>query len=173
MKLKRLILLLVVPLVAAMGDRPERAERGTGFTRGVIGEPSAEDPTRPGTSAGEIEVLDAGTVEPSAYMWKARPIVIFADTPDDPQFRDQLRLLMADPAPLMVRDVVIVADADPSANSIWRRTFRPEGFSVVLLDKDGQVKQRKPIPQDVRELTRAIDKFPLRRREIGRAAVLP
>ena len=37
------------------------------------------------------------------------------------------------------------------------------------MDKDGQVKLRKPFPWDVREISRAIDKFPLRRQEIGRA----
>ena len=41
------------------------------------------------------------------------------------------------------------------------------------LDKDGQVKQRRPLPWDVREISRAIDKLPLRRQEIGRAGLLP
>ena len=31
---------------------------------------------------------------------------------------------------------------------------------------DGQVKLRKPLPWDVRELTRSIDKMPLRQQEI-------
>ena len=33
------------------------------------------------------------------------------------------------------------------------------------------LKQRKPAPWSVREVTRAIDKFPLRLQEIGRAGV--
>ena len=61
----------------------------------------------------------------------------------------------------------------PAASSPWRRQLNPRGFSLVMLDKDGQVKQRKPSPWSVREITRAIDKFPLRLQEIGRAGVLP
>ena len=51
----------------------------------------------------------------------------------------------------------------------WRVWLRPEGFSLVLIDKDGQVKQRKPVIWDTREISRAIDKFPSRRTETGRA----
>jgi hypothetical protein len=36
----------------------------------------------------------------------------------------------------------------------------------VLIDKDGEAKLRKPLPWDVREITHAIDKFPLRRQEM-------
>lgn len=42
----------------------------------------------------------------------------------------------------------------------------------MIIDKDGQVKARKPLPWDAREITRAIDKFPLRRQEIGRGSVI-
>ena len=97
--------------------------------------------------------------------------MVFADTAADPDFAAQLAQLRRDPAALLLRDVVVITDTDPAANSAWRRQFRPEGFSVVLLDKDGQVKQRLPSPRSVREISRAIDKFPLRRREIGRAAL--
>ena len=47
-----------------------------------------------------------------------------------------------------------------------RAKLRPRGFSLVLIDKDGEAKLRKPLPWDVREITHAIDKFPLRRQEI-------
>ncbi len=173
MKFSRLILICAVPLVAAMGDRPADPGRGTGFVRTTIGEDSASDPVEAPLSAGELEIIDAGAVEPGAYLWKARPVVVFADSPEDPAFLDQLKLLNRDPAPLLARDVVVITDADPDANSAWRRSLRPEGFSLVVVDKDGQVKQRKPAPWSVREITRAIDKTPLRRQEIGRAGLLP
>ncbi|WP_041527258.1 DUF4174 domain-containing protein [Paracoccus aminophilus] len=169
MKFSRLILFCAVPLVAAMGDGAGEARRGTGFERGVIGEESRPDPVEAPTSLGALEMLDAGAVDPAAYLWKSRPIVVFADTPQDPIFLDQIRQLERDPAPLIARDVVIITDTDPAANSVWRRSLRPEGFSLVLVDKDGQPKQRRPSPWSVREITRAIDKTPLRRQEIGRA----
>ena len=68
---------------------------------------------------------------------------------------------------------VIITDSDPGANSAWRQQLHPRGFSLVIIDKDGQVKQRRPLPWDVREISRAIDKLPLRRQEIGRAGLLP
>ena len=41
------------------------------------------------------------------------------------------------------------------------------------MDKNRQVNQRKPVPCSVREITRPIDKFPLRLREIGRGDLAP
>ncbi len=37
---------------------------------------------------------------------------------------------------------------------------------LVIMGLDGGVKLRKPFPWDVREISRSIDKMPLRRREI-------
>jgi hypothetical protein len=34
------------------------------------------------------------------------------------------------------------------------------------MDKDGEVKRRNPAPWGVREITHAIDRFPLRRQEM-------
>jgi hypothetical protein len=47
--------------------------------------------------------------------------------------------------------------------------MRPRGFMLVLVDKEGQIELRKPFPWDVREITRSIDKMPLRQREIREA----
>ncbi len=105
----------------------------------------------------------------SEYLWKNRPIVVFSDTPDDPRFIRQMALLADDEAQLIDRDVVILFDTDPAAVSDLRETLRPRGFMLVLIGKDGKVKLRKPRPWTVRELSRAIDKMPLRRDEIARA----
>lgn len=132
--------------------------------------PGAVTPAPQAQALREIAATDA---EPREFLWTLRPVVVFADTPDDPAFARQMQALRARPEALAERDVIIVTDTDPAANSVWRRQFHPRGFSLVILDKDGQVKQRRPAPWDVREITRAIDKFPLRRQEIGRAGVLP
>jgi hypothetical protein len=67
---------------------------------------------------------------------------------------------------LTERDVVVLTDTDPDSLSDVRKTLRPRGFALVVVDKDGAVMLRKPDPWDLRELTRAIDKTPLRQQEI-------
>ncbi|MTH63417.1 DUF4174 domain-containing protein [Paracoccus shanxieyensis] len=170
MKLNRLIFLAVVPLVAAMGSRPE----GDGHQPYVRSEVPAARSESSATDRGnprELRILPAAEADPQDFMWQARPVVVFADSASDPAFTDQIAMLERDPTALNLRDVVVITDSDPAAASVWRRQLRPEGFSLVLMDKDGQVKQRKPAPWSVREISRAIDKFPLRLQEIGRAGL--
>jgi len=110
--------------------------------------------------------LVAAEVTQAELMWLKRPIVVFADSPNDPAFATQMVMLADDPAALAERDVVVITDTDPAAKSEWRLALRPRGFSLVLLDKDLVPELRKPLPWDLREITRAIDKFPLRRQEV-------
>ena len=110
--------------------------------------------------------IDAIDVDLNDFLWLARPVVIFADTPNDPRFAEQIELLQARANELADRDVVILTDTDPSARSDIRTRLRPRGFMLVLIGKDGGVKLRKPSPWDVRELTRVIDKMPLRQQEL-------
>jgi hypothetical protein len=113
-----------------------------------------------------MEPRDARDVTLEDFLWVARPIVIFADTPADPRVAEQLNLLADRPEALLARDVVIIVDTDPSANSAIRTALRPRGFSLVVLQKDGSVGFRRPAPRDVREISRGIDSFSLRREEI-------
>lgn len=110
-------------------------------------------------SAAEIGDLDQ-------FLWLRRPVVIFADTPNDPNFRRQMQNIEADLASLKDREVVVITDTDPSARSMVRQRLRPRGFSLVLMDKDGEVKRRAPAAWSIRELVHAIDRFPLRREEM-------
>jgi len=110
--------------------------------------------------------VPAAALTMDSLLWQARPVVVFADSPADPNFVRQMDLLAVDPAGLRERDVVIVTDTDPAAMTEWRRKLRPRGFSLVLMDKDLKPVLRKPLPWDAREIERAIDKFPLRRQEI-------
>ncbi len=113
-----------------------------------------------------LEPIPAEGVMLADFLWLKRPIVVFADSPNDPAFQTQMRNLAEDPRELIRRDVVVLTDTDPATPSDARRRLRPRGFSMVLLDKDGAVKQRKPLPWSVREIVHAIDKFPLRQQEI-------
>jgi len=102
----------------------------------------------------------------SYFLWLARPVVVFADTPNDPRFIPQVALLAERTQELADRDVVVLLDTDPDANGPLRMKLRPRGFMLALVGKDGGVKLRKPSPWDVRELTRAIAKMPVRQREV-------
>jgi hypothetical protein len=108
----------------------------------------------------------AETLDLNDFVWKKRPIVVFADSENDPAFIEQLELLHAQEDQLRERDVVVLTDTDPDALSPLRKKLRPRGFMLVIISKEGRVQLRKPFPWDVRELTRSIDKLPIRQREI-------
>ncbi|WP_333684096.1 DUF4174 domain-containing protein [Pontibaca methylaminivorans] len=115
----------------------------------------------------ETELIrPAGENDLAEFLWVARPIIIFADSPSDPRFLQQIEYIEADSPALLARDVVVLTDTDPGARQPLRQQLRPRGFMLVLIDKEGAVTQRKPLPWSVREITRAIDKTPERRREI-------
>lgn len=110
--------------------------------------------------------LEGDVEDLSQFVWEKRPIIVFADSPNDPNFRVQMEYLHDRIDELVERDVVVLTDTDPSEQTALRTKLRPRGFMLVLIGKDGGVKQRKPFPWDVRELTRTIDKMPMREREI-------
>lgn len=109
--------------------------------------------------------VDGTTVTLDEYLWVKRPVVVLGDNPNDPRFRQQISLLEQSPEMLRIRDVVVLMDSDPTARSDLRESLRPRGFMMVLIGKDGVVYLRKPQPWSVRELTRSIDKMPLRQQE--------
>ena len=111
-------------------------------------------------------VMDPQGVTLAEFLWIKRPVIVFADSPNDPSFQRQMEMIAEDEGQLAARDVVVITDTNPGAKSGLRQKFRPRGFSLTILDKDGEEELRKPLPWDVREITRAIDKFPLARQEI-------
>ncbi len=116
--------------------------------------------------ADKTRIFDAGEVTLDAFRWFARPVVVFADTEADPRFRQQIDLITERIGELAERDVVIITDTDPSARTSVRMDLRPRGFMLAILAKDGTVMLRKPFPWNVREISRSIDKLPLRQQEI-------
>ncbi|WP_439124767.1 DUF4174 domain-containing protein [Marivita sp.] len=122
---------------------------------------SAED-----EEAGIMRILDAKDVNLDEYLWVARPLLVFANSPADPLFIQQMQYLSRELDELAQRDVVIITDTDPAAQTDVRTKLRPRSFMMALIGKDGQIKFRKPLPWSVRELTRSIDKMPIRQQEI-------
>ncbi|MEJ6401419.1 DUF4174 domain-containing protein [Yoonia sp. 2307UL14-13] len=112
------------------------------------------------------QIFDAQDVSLDELEWIARPLVVFADTPNDPRFQQQMDLIAIDIEELALRDVIVITDTDPGARSDIRLELRPRGYMMALLSKDGRVAFRKPTPWNVREISRSIDKMPLRQQEI-------
>jgi hypothetical protein len=128
----------------------------------VAGQSTADQSAAPDPMAPR----DALDVTLEEFQWVARPVIVFADTPNDPRFIEQMQLLADRPDPLIERDVVIIIDTDPAARSAIRTALRPRGFALVVLQKDGAVGLRRPAPRDVREITRSIDNFAFRQEEL-------
>jgi len=105
----------------------------------------------------------------SEFKWTKRPVIVLAESADDPAFIEQMELIERHADDLVARDVVVIVDTDPAVRSDIRQKLRPRGFMLTLVGKDGGVKLRKPFPWDVREITRSIDKMPMRQREIREA----
>ena len=105
----------------------------------------------------------------SEFKWTKRPVIVLAESADDPAFIEQMELIERHADDLVARDVVVIVDTDPAARSDIRQKLRPRGFMLTLVGKDGGIKLRKPFPWDVREITRSIDKMPMRQREIREA----
>lgn len=116
--------------------------------------------------ADKATIFEASEIELDAFKWRARPVIVFADSENDPAFARQLELLTDRLDELAERDVVLIVDTSPDDKSALRTQLRPRGFMLTLVGKDGGVKLRKPFPWDVRALTRQIDKMPIRRQEI-------
>jgi hypothetical protein len=108
----------------------------------------------------------AEEAELASFLWKNRLIVVFAASYADPRFVEQVELLAERSSDLAERDVIIVLDANPAAKTALREKFRPRGFMLMLIGKDGQVYLRKPLPWNVREISRSIDKLPQRQQEV-------
>lgn len=111
-------------------------------------------------------ILSADTVDLKDFLWIKRPLVIFADTPADPRYIEQMGYITERLDVLTSLDVVVITDTDPAAGSDLRKALRPRGFGLVLLGKDGVIYLRKPAPWHVREIIRTIDKLPMRQQEL-------
>lgn len=111
-------------------------------------------------------IVEGETANLTEYSWVNRPLVVFADSDKDPRFEQQMGYITEGLDELAERDVVVLTDTTPKPLSDLRKELRPRGFMLVLIGKDGNIYLRKPLPWDIREITRAIDKMPLRQQEV-------
>jgi hypothetical protein len=109
--------------------------------------------------------VPASEVVEAYLLFLRRPVIVFADSPNDPAFVRQMQLLERYFAQFEARDVILITDTDPANPSDLRRKLRPRGFSLVLMDKDWKPMIRKPLPWEGREIVNSIDKMPIARSE--------
>ncbi len=150
----------VIAIILAIGLAPAAA---AAETLAAAAPPPASDAAPDAPRWGPIDARDADL---DGYLWRLRPILVFADTPNDPQFIRQMQYLAEGSADLEERDVIVIVDTDPAARTEVRQRMRPRGFSLVIMDKDGEVKRRNPSAWRIRDIVHTIDRFPLRRQEI-------
>ena len=111
-------------------------------------------------------ILPGENVDLEDFMWTKRPLVVFADSPADPRYVQQMEYINERLDDLALRDVVVLTDTERGADTALRRELRPRGFMLVLIGKDGTIYLRKPLPWSVREISRIIDKLPMRQQEV-------
>jgi hypothetical protein len=164
-----LLLTLLAPLPCLAQDAAVAPAAESNASAEGLALPEAEAAPEDPVAAWEADptaILPAEGIDLGAFEYVARPLLLFADSPRQPQLLEQIRLLEADLAALEERDVVVILDTDPDARSDVRRELRPRGFGIVLVDKDGRVTFRRPAPMTVREITRSIDRTPIRLEEL-------
>ena len=115
--------------------------------------------TNVNASDGTLEIT---YVEPNTdikdLIWEKRPVLVFSNSHLDPNLKQQIKMFGSDPNALSSRDVRVFVDDKSEPNSKLRKRFRPKGFLIILIGKDGQIKLRKNSAWSARELTRVIDK---------------
>lgn len=114
----------------------------------------------------DLNLSNNSPITISDFFGNKRVIIIFSDNSEDPNFTAQLNLLESRKNILKERDVIVLIDTSPISKSNIRLKLRPQGFVFILIGKDGKIALRKSRPWSVREISRSIDKMPLRKQEI-------
>jgi len=116
--------------------------------------------------------------------WSYRPIVVIADSTNDPTLSDIGIVLRQSRDALADRDVMVVTVAgnevtvwDPALNEAPELSFDAdrlreayaragEPVSITLVGKDGGIKERGSRPGDIQDMLDLIDTMPMRQREV-------
>jgi Domain of unknown function (DUF4174) len=113
------------------------------------------------------------------YQWKNRLLLIFAPSPEDEQYQEQLELLNNENE-LLERDLVLfhilgshsgfageILLSEEEVTQLQKKfTVGPGAFTLVLIGKDSTEKQRWDKPIKSGDLFALIDDMPMRQREM-------
>jgi len=107
-----------------------------------------------------------------ANRWKKRVLLLHAPAVDDAALKRQRTLLATQPEGMQERDLLVLDVIETQLSPADRHYARTElnlpadTFTLLLLGKDGGVKQRSTTPLPPTELFGTIDKMPMRRQEM-------
>ena len=118
----------------------------------------------------------------SPYRWQNRLLLLFAPSPEDGAYGEQMRLLENETAALEDRDLLVFhlfGDSggleaappftpSPEVTATLRERYdvAEDAFTVILVGKDGGEKERYRAPVAPETFYSAIDAMPMRRREM-------
>ena len=114
----------------------------------------------------------AATIQGS--HWQKRVLLVTAPRSDNPGFQQQKQLLAPAAAEVQARDLLVIdvlgEQLTPADRQYLQQNLKLKltGFEVVLIGKDGGVKQRSTRPLAPANLFGTIDKMPMRRQEMRR-----
>ena len=110
-----------------------------------------------------------------ACRWQKRVLLLCAPTADNTVLQRQRQLLAParaglDARDLTVREVVLTAVSEADRTYLAQRLrVSPSGFTLLLLGKDGGIKQRETKPVAPSSLFATIDAMPMRQLEVRRS----
>lgn len=114
-----------------------------------------------------------------SYQWKNRVVLVFAPSPEDEQYQEQLEYL-SNENEILERDLILFhvfgaqggfageTRLSDEESTELRKTFNvgKSDFAVVLVGKDGTEKRRWQKPVESSELFALIDEMPMRQAEM-------
>ncbi|MDA2951272.1 MAG: DUF4174 domain-containing protein [Actinomycetota bacterium] len=115
------------------------------------------------------------------YLWQSRPLLVFAPNGNDPRLTETMRRIEASRCDFADRDMVLgriladgtstldgqVLDTNAARRLASQFGIGANGFSVVLIGKDGGEKLRINDVPDLQAIYAVIDGMPMRGREMG------
>ena len=123
----------------------------------------------------------AAAAELGDYRWQRRPLLVFAPTENDPRLVETMRRIEASRCDFADRDMVLgrvvtdststldgdVVDAEQAQRLRSAFGVGANGFSVVLIGKDGGEKLRVNDVPDLAAIYAVIDGMPMRGSEMS------
>ncbi|TFF30450.1 DUF4174 domain-containing protein [Mucilaginibacter psychrotolerans] len=104
---------------------------------------------------------------PVGQQSNKRVLTIYAQSDNEPQYKQQIQLFDQDKAGLLERDVVVrtIFYNDANAND-FRKAQVKDNFTIVLTGKDGGEKYRSNKLLPLQKLYAIIDVMPMRKAEM-------
>lgn len=120
-----------------------------------------------------LSLVAAAPPSLSAMKWEKRVLLIAAPGEQDPLLQQQRRIMRRWTAAAAERDLAVVeivgndvtGASDTSASLRERFRLPRDGFSALLIGKDGGTKLRRTHPIAAADLEETIDAMPMRRQE--------